>query len=368
MSEKFKTLLLTPVFEGGGTEVYILNLINYLRTQNISPDVLSGGGIRQTELNNMGVNHFIDISLRKKNIIYLFRSISNCLKILKLNKYNLIHTSSIYTTIIAKIASKINEFFTRKHIPVVITLHGGPNRDIERNSARILNFFADGVISLSNNSKEILVNNGLSNEKVTVIYNGIFVEDIHNLLSNNFDQKCINIITCGRLTQQKGQVYLIRALKQILLKKPNSQLYILGEGELEQNLKEEVINLGLSKNVTFLGFQEDALSIVNNADVFVLPSLWEQFPISILEAMALKKPIIASSVNGIPEQLGDTGILVEPGNVKGIIDALNKLLDSPGLKVELGEKAFQRYQENFTLNCMGKKTLIFYENTINKKQ
>ncbi|KWZ85250.1 glycosyltransferase family 4 protein [Heyndrickxia coagulans] len=370
MKDNLKVLMITPVFEGGGTEVYILNLIKYLKGKGVESIVVSGGGLRSNELDMLIDHHKVNNSLRNKNIRNFIISIIFFYKQIVIFKPNLIHSSSVFTTLIAKLAALLYFFKTRKKVPVIITLHGGPNKNIEKESAKILNIFADGIIALSHKAKELLINNGYKKEDlIDVIYNGINIEEGDNInFDLIYDPVNINIVICGRLTKQKGHKFLIEAFSDVLKIQNNIHLYILGDGELKEDLQKNVINLGIGEKVTFLGFRKNVLSIVEKMDIFVLPSLWEQFPISILEAMALGKPIIATNVNGVPEQLDNTGLVVEPGNSKELSAAIIKLINDKNLRNNLSNLAKQRFNNNFTIDKMGESTYHFYKKILTNNQ
>lgn len=349
---KKNVLYLTPVFEDGGTEVYILSLIKFLLNLDYNIKVVSSGGVREKKLADLNVEHKILKELRKKNPLNFLKSSFILRKYIIKNKIDIIHSSSIYTLIIAKFASLF-----LKRIRTVYTMHGGTNREVENSNKFILNYCVDNIIVLSKSAKEILESNGVKKNKLTLIYNGI--EDANFEYENLKRSNKINILNCGRLTEQKGQINLIKASSKI--ERDDFEVNIIGDGELKDQLQKEIDYLEISNKVQLLGFKENVLDYVVKADIFVLPSIWEQFPISILEAMMLKKPIIATNVNGIPEEIGDCGILVEPNDIKGLEEAMQILMDSPKERAKLGEKAYKRYKKYFTVDIMAKSTIKVYE-------
>lgn len=346
-------LLLTPVFDQGGTETYIINLGKYLINNNYRVIIVSSGGIREKEICSNGLKHEKVLSLRKKGLLKGLSCIIKINKIIKNNNINIIHSSSIYTLILANILAKLNY---KKNIKTVYTMHGGPNEDVERTNKWILNKFVDSIIVLSENAKYNLIKNGVVKSKLTVVYNGI--KD-NGFIRKNKESDKIKIVTVGRLTKQKGHRYLIEAVA--LLDKFNYELYIIGEGELKAELNNKIKSLMLEEKVKLLGFKSNIYDYLSEADIFILPSLWEQFPISILEAMMFELPIIASNVNGIAEELGQTGILINSGNVDEIKKAIENLILDAKLREEKGKKAKKRFLENFTSDSMGRNTIEVYE-------
>lgn len=347
-------LMLTPEFSQGGTESYILNVCEYLKKNDINVIVMSDGGVREKELKKICVEHIKVNCLKTRKLTNLFEAIIKVRKIIKKYNINIIHTSSIYTTIVGKISS----LFISRNVKIVNTLHGGPNKNIEKTAAKLLNIFSDSVIALSEKAKQKLLNYGLNDNKVSVIYNGI--KPMHKLALR--ENKKIIIGTCGRLVEQKGYEYLIRAISKI--NNDNLEFWLVGDGELRDSLNTMANNYKISDRVKFLGFRTDIEVLLNEMDIFILPSLWEQFPISILEAMSLGKPIIATNVNGIPEELGDSGILIEPGNVSHICSSIQKLISDSELRNKLGASAEKRFFDNFTVDNMCRRLMNIYNNVL----
>jgi glycosyltransferase involved in cell wall biosynthesis len=353
---KFSVLMLTPEFSQGGTESYILNVCEYLKKVDINVIVMSDGGVREEQLNKICVKHIKVNCLKARNLINLFKSILKVRSCIKTYSIDIVHTSSLYTTVIAKISS----ILTNRKVKVINTLHGGPNKYIEKTAASILNKFSDKVIALSKKSKQKLLNYGLNENKIVVIYNGI--KPMHKLdLEQN--EKII-IGTCGRLVEQKGHKYLIKAISEIS-NNNDLEFWIIGDGELKDSLNAMANDLKISDKVKFLGFRNDMEFLLNKMDIFVLPSLWEQFPISILEAMSLAKPIIATNVNGVPEEVGNSGILINPGNVTQISKSIKKLVSDNKLRNEFSVLSKKRFYDNFTLEKMCSKLLETYINVLN---
>jgi glycosyltransferase involved in cell wall biosynthesis len=136
--------------------------------------------------------------------------------------------------------------------------------------------------------------------------------------------------TVGRLHRQKGQQYLIEAAAQVLRRKPDTEFRFIGEGDLLPQLEKQAEMLNIGSSVKFLGRRTDIAKQLGEMDVFVLPSLWEGFPLVLLEAMAAGVPIVSTKVNGVEEIISnkEDGILVSPKDseelAKGILNLLDK--------------------------------------------
>lgn len=160
----------------------------------------------------------------------------------------------------------------------------------------------------------------------------------------------------ARLEPEKGHRYLIEAMPAILLGAPESWLVIVGEGSLEGELRAQAAGLPLPARdrIVFTGRREDVAAITGELDVAVLPSLREAQGISILEAMARRKPVVASAVGGIPEVLtnGRDGLLVPAADPAALAEACIRLACSPELRAQLGEAGRATVEARFSLDAM----------------
>ncbi len=156
----------------------------------------------------------------------------------------------------------------------------------------------------------------------------------------------------GRLDKQKGFSTLIDAMAE--LKDSPLRCAILGEGPERAALEALVRKNHLEKSVWLLGEKDDIPSWLSALDLYCLPSVWEGLPNSLLEAMALGLPVVASAVDGVPEVVRDdrNGILVPPGKPAALAAALRKLLDEPARRTALGQAAQATISERFTLRRM----------------
>jgi glycosyltransferase involved in cell wall biosynthesis len=152
----------------------------------------------------------------------------------------------------------------------------------------------------------------------------------------------------GRLVRQKGTQYLMAAARILAQRKPDAVLLVVGDGPLHSLLENSASVAGLT-NLRFLGEQTDVRPAIAACDMMVVPSEWEPFGIVSLEAMAMKKPVVAFDVDGIPEIIvhGNTGILVEHRNVDALVHALVALAEDPPARERMGESGRERVEEIF---------------------
>lgn len=173
--------------------------------------------------------------------------------------------------------------------------------------------------------------------------------------------------TIGRLDEPlKGVGILLSAMQRLVQERLDVVLLIVGSGESKKALVQKSVALGISKNVKFLGYWEDLTEIYSILDIFILPSLSEGFPIVNLEAMANGVPVITTNVGGASEAVVDqeTGIVVAPGDVCSITNAIKSLIDNDQMRVMMGKKGKIRADKYFGTSNMIQKIFSTYDKLI----
>jgi len=170
---------------------------------------------------------------------------------------------------------------------------------------------------------------------------------------------------CRLVEPKKGLRFLLEAIA--LLEKeaegPVCQVLIVGEGPAEERLRVMAQQLGIASRVIFAGVRRDIPQLLPLLDVFVLPSLYEGFGIAILEAMAAGRPVVATTVGGIPEFVthGETGILVEPGDATVLARAINRILANPDQARQMGLRGQSHVREKFEMATVVRQHEDVYE-------
>ena len=216
---------------------------------------------------------------------------------------------------------------------------------------------------------EVMQKRHVGLEKTQTIHYGVDLEAyhpaknhiLHELLGLNSDV-CI-VSTVARLTPQKGHVYLIPALPDIVKAYPQAHFVFIGDGPLRNSLETQCRELEITEHVHFLGFRDDVAALLQSSDLFVLPSLYEGLPNVVLEAMACGLPVIATAVDGTPEAVveGETGFLVEPKDPEALKTALMALINNRGLRQEMGMKSRTRVEQYFSLERQIKEFIALYD-------
>lgn len=218
----------------------------------------------------------------------------------------------------------------------------------------------DGLVVVSTYLRQELQGWGLPADRLSVIPNGVRLDGLpagdrqavrQELGLRPADQV---VGAVGRLEPAKGLVYLIEAAAQLAPQHPDLRVVIVGAGRLEGELHAAVRQHGLEQVVLFTGFRQDVTRCLQAFDLFALPSLTEGIPIALLEACASARPVVASRVGGVPEVIadGEQGLLVPPGDVPALAQAITRLLDDPQLATRLGEAARQRIAARYSLESM----------------
>jgi glycosyltransferase involved in cell wall biosynthesis len=192
--------------------------------------------------------------------------------------------------------------------------------------------------------------------KIKTIYYGIdftkFNSDTRlSLPEIEKNKQGIVLGNAGRLTEQKGQQYLIEIAKNLKAKNLDFTLFIAGKGELEAQLQKEIRTHQLEKHIHLLGFVEDMESFMNSLDIFVLTSMWEGFGYVLAEAMLKSKPVVAFNMTSNPEVVleNKTGLLVDFPNLEMFTDKVSLLIQDADLRTKMGQTGKESIYERFNL-------------------
>ena len=233
-------------------------------------------------------------------------------------------------------------------------------------SARL---FITGSSAACDELKKVL---SRSNSNFKVINNGIDINESDLLKQSSInelkDDKRVVLAVIAVLELRKGHQVLLESIYHLLsLKKISSNSFILlieGEGKLRQDIEKEIARMQLSDVVKMVGRAENIFEFIAQTDILILPSLYqEDFPNVILESMAFSKPVIATKVGGIPEQVvdGTTGFLVAPNNPSALADRILCLLESQELRHQMGGNARIRFVQNYTAELAIDRYLAEYD-------
>jgi glycosyltransferase involved in cell wall biosynthesis len=363
-------LYLTNHLNIGGITSYVLTLATGLKKRGHKVFVASTGGGLLAKFTDSGI-FYIAVPMNTKSEISpkIIASAFKLLSCIRQNDIDIIHSNSRTTQVLGCLLDKLTG---KAHIH---TCHGFFKRRLSR---RLFGCWGREIIAISEQVKAHLKQDfGIREEIIRVINNGIDAQkfQIQNHKSQTEIKRMFGlgegpvVGIVARLSDVKGHVYLIEAMKTVLERIPDAQLLIIGEGKMKQKLVNLSIGLGIDKNVFFIPRTENTPEALSVMDVFVLPSLKEGLGLSLMEAMASGLAVIGSDIGGIRSLIDNSrnGFLVRPADSKGLACAITDLLQSPGKRRAVGEQARIFISQNFPQEKMVSETERMYLECLNVK-
>jgi glycosyltransferase involved in cell wall biosynthesis len=303
--------------------------------------------------------------------------------LMKRENVDIVHSQGGRADFFARMAAKLSR------VPIVVStvqmpVEGFNVSTIKRLIYILLNRFSerfvDRFIVVSDALEKMMIEKQrIESQRVVKIYNGIEIDEF----CMDYDKEAIHVKSrfreemgfsnsvpvigaIGRLVWQKGFEYFIEAIPGLLKEFKEARFLIVGEGELEEELKVKSKRLGLEDKLTFTGFRSDIKEILASIDICILPSLLEGLPMILLEAMAMGKPIVATDIDGIKEVLadGEAGLLVPPRNMEALSDAIITLLGNEGKSYQMGMAARKIVKEEFGVDVMVQKVEKVYDDML----
>lgn len=270
-----------------------------------------------------------------------FSMIGKMIKIFKSEKPDVIHTHR-YVMQYAIPAAIIVGVKHRVH--TVHNVAQKENTNVARKANNLFYKFAHVIpVALSEEVQKTIVEEyHIDSKNIPIILNGIDLSKC--IVKTNYEvNDYFNILHIGRFSEQKNHVGLIEAFSIFVKEHPNTILSLIGDGEKKEEIQQLVREKGISDKVKFLGIKSNVYSYLNKADVFILPSIYEGVPMTLIEAMGTGLPIIATAVGGVPDMLrNDEEGLIVNCNVKEIADAMDSLYIDKKTREYLGKKALKR--------------------------
>lgn len=278
-----------------------------------------------------------------------------------------LHSHSMLTNIVSRVAGRLARVpvsVSTEHLTMELGRGGRSGEIIERLKARYYRIldnytsrYNQQVIAVSNAVRDDLVEQGIPTSRITVIQNGINIPDINPTARDRIrldlgikpGETVIGAV--GRLSPQKDYPTLLRAFKEVESSCPEAILLIAGDGYLRDNLEKLTDELGIRERVKFLGYRSNVLEVVSSFDIYALSSLWEGLPLAVLEAMAMGKPVVATSVPGTQEAVneGETGFLVPLKDNQALSQGIIKLVCNQKKIKLMGDAGRRRWNDCFSL-------------------
>ena len=295
------------------------------------------------------------------------QALRHLVALLRREHFDLVHCHSAKLGALGRVAAKLTR--TRvvysPHCFPFVGPWGLPRRAFSTTVERVLGPASDGIICVADEERRLALDKHIAREaKLHVVHNGSKpceqVEGDPELAA--FAEEGPLAASMAVMREQKSIDVFIDAAPLVLERVPQARLAVIGDGPLRDELVARAAAIDHGGRLRFFGFTPPASRQLRSIDVFVLPSSWEAFPISILEAMACGVPQVATDVGGTSEALvdGETGLLVPPHDPAALAEAIAALLADPGRRRQMGERGRARHAELFTLDRMVDATAAAY--------
>jgi len=359
--------VITRSSEVGGAHIHVRDLSRWLLEQGHEVKVFVGGEGAFIDVLKEASLPYTQLKYMKRpisplNDIIAIKELANALKSFQ---PDIVSAHSAKAGIIARVACAITG------IPCVFTAHGWSFTDgvkwpasfIFWSLEKLLAPFSKTIITVCESDRTLALDKKIARpEKIRTIHNGMPSIDLSALDTAHLPaREAPTLVMIARFEDQKDHRTLINALCS--LKDLPWNLQLVGDGPLLDEIKALASSYGLVDRILYMGRRRDIPEILQRADIFVLSTNWEGFPLSILEAMRAGLPVVATKVAGIPESVEDevTGYLIPPKDSKLLSQRIRQLLESESLRKELGAKGLEHFQSSFTFEKMANATLALYE-------
>lgn len=231
----------------------------------------------------------------------------------------------------------------------------------------------DHIITISQGIRQVLLSEGVPPEKVDCVRSAVDAKpyqidyDKHAFRASlGLAPETLIAGTVAQLIPRKGHRHLFAALPQVVAHHPDLQVLIFGRGPLEAELRQTIVAQGLQNNVRLMGFRDDLPALLGCLDLLIHPADMEGLGVSLLQAAAAQVPIIATRAGGMPEAVHDgvNGLLINPGDIHGLVTAMKRLLDDQELRTQMGVAGRQIVLSEFSVEAMTAGNLAVYRKVL----
>jgi glycosyltransferase involved in cell wall biosynthesis len=345
----------------GGVGLLVLFLVKHLDRRAFELEVAFGRGyLLDQSFDRAGVTiHTLAIS-RRVGVWPILKGTLEVYRILSRGKYDILQSHTSIGGVIGRLAG------WAARTPVVIwTVHGlgahpghrAWKRHLIRSVESFLDRFTDYYVAVSEDLRDQGVRAGIYRaEKVTVIPNGIQFDHLPSTFDAAAKRSALGISagcpvigTVTRLEAQKANEVFLRAIAHVVYRIPNLVTLVAGDGPERNKLEDLVAHLGITECVRFLGWRTDAVELLGALDIFCMSSRWEGCPMVLLEAMAMRRPVVATDIGGIREIVvnEETGLLVAPEDPDAFAEAILRLLAADTERQRMGVAGRRRVVRKF---------------------
>jgi len=344
----------------GGAQVHVLDLLGGLKDEFDMVLATGEEGYCTEQARALGIEcHVLPGLVQQINPLSDLKALGSIIRLIRKIRPDLVHCHTTKAGLIGRLGARL------MNVPAIYTVHTwcfteGTSRSwkafglpAETLAAR----WAQCIIAVSHANRVAAISKRVAPaSKLVTVHNGI--SDCPQR-ANPVDVDAPRVVMVARFVNQKNQALLIEAAARLA---SPIILTLVGDGPLRQQAEQLAANSPAHIKVEFLGQRQDVAEILARADLFVLSTNWEGFPISILEAMRAGLPVIATDVDGVREAIfdGDNGILVQAKDRSRLTQAIQSLISDAGLRRRMGARGRAIYEERFSLPAMLNKTTSVY--------
>ena len=337
-NRKNSILHISRTMDIGGAERIVYQLSSDLKDEFDSVHVASTGGLWESELSAKGIQHHKILDIDSKNPLTVLKLLYSIGQIIKNNEITIVHTHHRMAAFYIRLLKLFNSRLTH-----VYTAH-----NVFKDKLPLYRFALKNAKSVAVGEA---VNKNLKEDVVItdsrVIYNGVVLKETDDQVDEIISYSGIKLGCIARLSEQKGLTYLLDAMSLLTIK--DIRLFIVGEGELREELENKVKELNLQDSVIFLGYRKDIVECINSFDFCVLPSVFEGFGLVAIEAFMNSKTLVATDIPGLNEVVtNENGILVPAKKSDALAGAIDKLATDVVLRNSLALQAKKTYDEKFS--------------------
>ena len=337
-NQKNNILHISRTMDIGGAERIVYQLSSDLKDEFDSVHVASTGGLWESELASQGIQHHKILDIDSKNPVTVLKLLFSIHQIIKNNEITIVHThhrmAAFYIRLLKLVHPKLIHVYTAHNVfKDKLPLYGFALKNAKS--------VAVGE-AVNKNLKEDV---GITDSRV--IYNGVVLKETDDQVDEIISYGGIKLGCIARLSEQKGLTYLLDAMSLLTVK--DIRLFIVGDGELRNELENKVKKLDLQDSVTFLGYRKDIAECINSFDFCVLPSVFEGFGLVAIEAFMNSKTLVATAIPGLNEVVtNENGVLVPAKDPAALASAIDKLATDATLRQELASQAKKDYENRFS--------------------
>ena len=337
-NRKNNILHISRTMDIGGAERIVYQLSSDLKDEFDSVHVASTGGLWESELAAQGIQHHKILDIDSKNPVTVLKLLFSIHQIIKQKGITIVHThhrmAAFYIRLLKLVHPKLIHVYTAHNVfKDKLPLYGFALKNAKS--------VAVGE-AVNKNLKEDV---GITDSRV--IYNGVVLKETDDQVDEIISYGGIKLGCIARLSEQKGLTYLLDAMSLLTIK--DIRLFIVGEGELREELENKVKELNLQDSVIFLGYRKDIVECINSFDFCVLPSVFEGFGLVAIEAFMNSKTLVATDIPGLNEVVTNkNGVLVPAKDPAALASAIDKLATDATLRQELASQAKKDYENRFS--------------------